>query len=145
MAEKKEEEKKERKTNALRFSLAGVQLKFSAIKSAFVGLTIPAEGVGGSWIIKLPSMKFDEVPENEFSMMTIAEKIGMDVPEVQLVDPTSISRLPDGIEALKGKAFAVKDLTGQTEGQSISKISRRCSGSGPTRKMAKPATAISPK
>ncbi|MEA2878873.1 MAG: serine/threonine-protein kinase HipA [Hyphomicrobiales bacterium] len=104
----KEEEKKERKTNALRFSLAGVQLKFSAIKSASGGLTIPAEGVGGSWIVKLPSTKFDDVPENEFSMMTLAGKIGMDVPEVQMIDPASISRLPDGIEALKGKALAVK-------------------------------------
>jgi serine/threonine-protein kinase HipA len=104
----KEEEKKERKTNALRFSLAGVQLKFSALKNASGGLTIPAEGVGGSWIVKLPSTKFDDVPENEFSMMTLAAKIGMDVPEVQLIDPASISRLPDGIEALKGKALAVK-------------------------------------
>jgi len=103
-----EEEKNERKTNAFRFSLAGVQLKFSVIKSASGGLTIPAEGVGGSWIIKLPSMKFDQVPENEFSMMTLAGKIGMDVPEIQLIDPTSISQLPDGIEALKGKALAVK-------------------------------------
>jgi serine/threonine-protein kinase HipA len=41
-------------------------------------------------------------------MMTLAAKIGMDVPEVQLIDPASISRLPDGIESLKGKAFAVK-------------------------------------
>lgn len=36
------------KTNALRFSLAGVQLKFSAINEARGGLTIPATGVGGS-------------------------------------------------------------------------------------------------
>ena len=38
----------------LRFSLAGVQLKFSAINEASGGLTIPAKGVGGSWIVKLP-------------------------------------------------------------------------------------------
>ena len=41
----------------LRFSLAGVQLKFSAIMEASGGLTIPAHGVGGSWIVKLPSMR----------------------------------------------------------------------------------------
>ncbi len=55
--------------NVLRFSLAGVQLKFSAIQNATGGVTIPAEGVGGSWIVKLPSMKFEGVPENEFAMM----------------------------------------------------------------------------
>src|SRR5882757_7100977 len=44
---------------ALRFSLAGVQLKFSAVKEATGGLTIPADGVGGSWIVKLPSTKFE--------------------------------------------------------------------------------------
>ena len=38
--------------NALRFSLAGVQLKFSAVSDAAGGLTIPASGAGGSWIVK---------------------------------------------------------------------------------------------
>ncbi|MGK7761226.1 type II toxin-antitoxin system HipA family toxin, partial [Marinovum sp. B10] len=44
----------DRRENALRFSLAGVQLKFSAVMEASGGLTIPASGVGGSWIVKLP-------------------------------------------------------------------------------------------
>ena len=42
----------DRHENALRFSLAGVQLKFSAVQVARGGLTIPASGVGGSWIVK---------------------------------------------------------------------------------------------
>src|ERR1035437_5253676 len=37
----------------LRFSLAGVQMKFSAGGSPERGLTIPAEGRGGHWILKL--------------------------------------------------------------------------------------------
>ena len=45
------------------FSLAGVQLKFSAVQAARGGLTIPARGVGGSWIVKLPSREFPGVPE----------------------------------------------------------------------------------
>jgi serine/threonine-protein kinase HipA len=94
--------------HALRFSLAGVQLKFSAVKSAAGGLTIPAEGVGGSWIVKLPSTKHDGVPENEYSMMSLAARIGMDVPEVQLVEVGSIGKLPEGIGNLKGPALAVK-------------------------------------
>jgi serine/threonine-protein kinase HipA len=42
----------------LRFSLAGVQMKFSAIGSPERGLTIPAEGRGGHWIVKLPGEQF---------------------------------------------------------------------------------------
>jgi len=49
------------------------------------GLTIPAEGVGGSWIVKLPSTSFESVPENEFAMMTLARMIGINVPEVRLI------------------------------------------------------------
>ena len=94
--------------NALRFSLAGVQLKFSAVNEASGGLTIPAKGVGGSWIVKLPSGRFKDVPENEFSMMTLARNMGMDVPATELVDVHSIGGLPEGIGALKGQALAVE-------------------------------------
>lgn len=94
--------------NALRFSLAGVQLKFSAINEARGGLTIPAKGVGGTWIVKLPSREFAGVPENEFSMMTLARLIGMDVPAIQLVDIDAVGNLPEGIGALSGQALAIE-------------------------------------
>ena len=94
--------------NALRFSLAGVQLKFSAVEAARGGLTIPVRGVGGSWIVKLPSREFERVPENEFAMMTLARLIGMDVPAIQLIDPDAIGNLPEGIGALNGQALAIE-------------------------------------
>lgn len=94
--------------NALRFSLAGVQLKFSAINEARGGLTVPAKGAGGSWIVKLPSQQYDGVPENEFSMMTLARLIGIDVPALQLVDPGAIENLPKDIGNLKGQALAIE-------------------------------------
>jgi serine/threonine-protein kinase HipA len=71
-------------------------------------LTIPAEGVGGSWIVKLPSQQFAGVPENEFSMMTIASKMGMDVPEIRLLELGEIGNIPEGIGELRGKALAIK-------------------------------------
>jgi serine/threonine-protein kinase HipA len=37
---------------AFRFSLAGVQMKFSAVMEAKGGLTIPASGMGGSWVVQ---------------------------------------------------------------------------------------------
>jgi len=104
------EARNRRRGNVLRFSLAGVQLKFSAVKNTGKngGLTIPADGIGGSWIVKLPSERFAAVPENEFSMMTLAGRLGMDVADVQLVDVESIEGLPDGIGHLKGQALAVR-------------------------------------
>jgi serine/threonine-protein kinase HipA len=99
-----------RQSHLLRFSLAGVQLKFSAVKNAAKhgGLTIPADGVGGSWIVKLPSERFAAIPENEFSMMSLARRLGMDVPDVQLIALDTIDGLPEGIGHLKGQALAVR-------------------------------------
>jgi serine/threonine-protein kinase HipA len=97
-------------TMALKFSLAGVQLKFSALKNEgnHGCLTIPLHGSGGSWIVKLPSLKNDAVPENEFSMMTLAKKLGMDVPEIMLVDVKDIAGLPNDLGTIQGKAFAIR-------------------------------------
>lgn len=92
----------------LRFSLAGIQLKFSAIEQAHGGLTIPASGVGGSWIVKLPSTRFPGVSENEFSMMTLAKAVGIDVPEIQLLNLDQVAGLPDGIGRLEGAAYAIR-------------------------------------
>lgn len=105
--------------NALRFSLAGVQLKFSAVNEAAGGLTIPAKGVGGSWIVKLPSREFAGVPENEFSMMTLARLIGMDVPALELVDIDAINNLPEGIGTLKGQALAIERFDRLSDGTAV--------------------------
>ncbi len=107
-----------RHENALRFSLAGVQLKFSAVSEAAGGLTIPAEGVGGSWIVKLPSREFEGVAENEFSMMTLAGKIGMNVPPIRLIDPASIRNLPEGLGTLKGQTLAIERFD-RLDGQAV--------------------------
>jgi len=101
-------EDEERKERALRFSLAGVQIKFSAIIESTGGLTIPAKGVGGSWIVKLPSREYKGVPENEYSMMTIARLMGMDVPAIDLINPGDIKNLPKGIDKLNGQAFVIE-------------------------------------
>jgi len=91
----------------IKFSLAGVQMKFSAIKEATGGLTIPATGRGGSWIVKLASETFEAVPENEAAMMTVAREAGLDVPEFDLVPIASVSGLPAGMRKDK-RAYIVK-------------------------------------
>jgi serine/threonine-protein kinase HipA len=92
----------------LRFSLAGVQLKFSAVMEASGGLTIPAEGMGGSWIVKLPSHRFPAVPENEFAMLELARRVGIAVPENRLVPVADIKGLPEEARAPGGQALAVR-------------------------------------
>ncbi len=114
-----ESDRDDDRNNALRFSLAGVQLKFSAINETEGGLTIPAKGIGGSWIVKLPSREFAGVPENEFSMMTLARLIGMDVPAMRLVNVNAIRNLPDGIGTLKGQALAIERFDRLPDGGAV--------------------------
>ena len=114
-----EEEQAAREARAMRFSLAGVQLKFSALTDATGGLTIPASGMGGSWIIKLPSEKFDGVPENEFSMMTLARLVGMNVPAVELVDTAAIDGLPREVAGLSGQSLAIERFDRLSDGGAV--------------------------
>ncbi|MDF3362883.1 type II toxin-antitoxin system HipA family toxin [Sulfitobacter sp. Ks41] len=107
------------KDNMLRFSLAGVQLKFSAIEAASGGLTIPASGIGGNWIVKLPSRDYLGVPENEFSMMRLASMLGIDVPRINLVDIESIANLPDDTDRFGTKAFVIERFDRRSSGDRV--------------------------
>jgi serine/threonine-protein kinase HipA len=92
----------------LRFSLAGVQLKFSGdlVNSKIV---IPARGVGGHWIIKLPSPGYSNVNELEFSMLQLASEIGITVPEFRLVPLSHLENLPKDLpETLDGDCLLSK-------------------------------------
>lgn len=79
-----------------RFSLAGVQLKFSML-SQDDRLTLPAYGEGGDWIVKLPDVQYPDVPRNEFVMMSLAGAAGIEVPALRLVHRDEISGLPDRV------------------------------------------------
>jgi serine/threonine-protein kinase HipA len=92
----------------LRFSLAGVQLKFSALMDPSKGLTLPVGGIGGDWIVKLPSPRFEAVPENEYAMMTLAQSVGIDVPDVRLVATKEIGGLPSDLPEAFGQSLAVR-------------------------------------
>jgi len=92
----------------LRFSLAGVALKFSMLAKDD-RLTLPAFGQGGDWILKLPDRTYPDVPRNEHAMMSLAAAVGMDVPEVRLYERDELDSLPSrvwpGAETL---AYAVR-------------------------------------
>jgi serine/threonine-protein kinase HipA len=103
----------------LRFSLAGVQLKFSAVMEATGGLTVPAGGMGGAWIVKLPSARYKAVPENEFAMLELARRVGISVPENRLVEVASIKGLPEEAHTMGGQALAVKRFDRLPGGQAV--------------------------
>jgi serine/threonine-protein kinase HipA len=100
-------------------SLAGVQLKFSATIEASDNLTIPADGIDGSWIVKLPSSRFPSLPENEYVMMTLARIIGIDVPRTELIDIGTIRGLPIDAGAMEGKALIVERFDRDDKGETI--------------------------
>jgi serine/threonine-protein kinase HipA len=102
-----------------RFSLAGVQLKFSALAESTGGLTIPASGVGGDWIIKLPAQNFASVPENEWSMLELAREVGINVPETRLIDLGDVVGLPDLGAISSNQALAIKRFDRAEDGTRI--------------------------
>jgi len=107
------------KEEVLRFSLAGVQLKFSAMGRGGKQLRIPAQGPDGQWIVKLPSPRFPNVPENEFAMMTLAKAVGIDVPEFGLIPVTSIGNLPAEFAEDKTNAYFIRRFDRGPNGERI--------------------------
>lgn len=74
----------------LRFSLAGVQMKFSVVRTE-KKLTLPARDSLGEWIVKLDSPRFRNLPENEYATLEWARKAGFSVPECHLYPVASLN------------------------------------------------------
>jgi len=77
------------KEPGLRFSLAGVQMKFSVLRDP-ERITLPASNQDGEWIVKLGSVRFPFTVENEYAIMQWAMSAGFDVPECHLQDVTTV-------------------------------------------------------
>jgi len=95
----------ERVPEGFRFSLAGVQLKFSMLRQGD-SFTLPAHDERGDWIVKMDAGAFPGVVQNELSMMTWAREAGFSVPLCEMVDadrlgPVAAYAQPDL------KAFAI--------------------------------------
>jgi serine/threonine-protein kinase HipA len=113
------EARKKEPGRVLRFSLAGVQLKFSAVGNPDKILTIPVEGRGGHWIVKLPSPRFQNVPENEFSMMKLAAAVGIETAEAGLVTTNEVEGLPPELRRETAKSLYVRRFDRAENGQRI--------------------------
>ena len=77
-----------------RFSLAGVQLKFSVVRDG-EKLALSAHGNRGDWIVKVGSDEFPGLSENEFSMLEWAKSSGFEVPETELLDVGAVPQIAE--------------------------------------------------
>lgn len=91
----------------IRFSLAGIQVKFS-MRWDGKGLVLPMSGEGGDWIVKLPDRRFSNVPRNEYAMLYWAGLVGIEVPETKLIEGRELSGLPDGMIREDELAFVIR-------------------------------------
>lgn len=78
----------------LKFSLAGVQMKFSMLRQG-ERLTLAGEQALGNYLVKPPSRDFEALPLVEAASMQVAQAAGIEVPEIRLVPASQIDGLPD--------------------------------------------------
>ncbi len=90
-----------------KFSLAGVQMKFS-MKEKDGRYNLVKEDLLGDWIIKTPSTKHKFVPLNEYTAMSLTKKIGIDIPDIKLVEMDRLDQLPQINLPDEKYAFAIK-------------------------------------
>ena len=94
-------------TQENKFSLAGVQMKFS-MKEKDGRYNLSKGDVLGDWIIKTPSTKHKFVPLNEYTAMSLAGLAGVDIPEIKLVKLDKLDNLPQINLPDEREAFAIK-------------------------------------
>jgi serine/threonine-protein kinase HipA len=90
-----------------KFSLAGVQMKFS-MKQKDGRYNLSKGDTLGDWIIKTPSTRHKDVPVNEFTAMTLASMVDVEVPEIKLVELNKLDNLPQINLPDEKLAFAIK-------------------------------------
>lgn len=90
-----------------KFSLAGVQMKFS-MKEQDGRYNLSKDDVLGDWIVKTPSTLHKNVPLNEYTAMYLASLVGVEVPEIKLVELSKLDNLPQINLPNETYAFAIK-------------------------------------
>jgi serine/threonine-protein kinase HipA len=92
---------------ALRFSLAGVQLKLSMSRRDDRWI-LPMSGIGGEWIAKISwTERFSGLAENEYSTMQWAKLAGFMVPECELTTMASLGGVPATLRAGRPESLSV--------------------------------------
>ena len=100
----------------LRWSLGGIQLKFSVERRDRVSLPLHGRG---SWILKLPDGKHPGLARAEYAAMEWARAVGFDVPDVDLLDPHEVEGLPPDACDNLSEALLIRRFDRGEEGRSI--------------------------
>lgn len=100
-----------------KFSLAGVQMKFS-MKEKDGRYNLSNDNILGDWIVKTPSTKHQDVPVNEFTAMKLAQLAGIIIPDIKLVELNKLDNLPAINLPNEQLAFAIKRFD-RNEGERI--------------------------
>ncbi len=90
-----------------RFSLAGVQLKFSVLREG-EKLTLPAPGREGEWIVKLDSSYFTRLVENEYATLEWARAADFPVPECHIEPAASLPVALRRFAGAEGKVLVIR-------------------------------------
>lgn len=105
-------------TDRIRFSLAGIQLKFSMTQTS-ERLTVPTQNGLGEIILKTPSSRHLFVPEAEFTALRLAEAAGVQVAEAWLVEPDAVEGIPERFLTGSARSLAVRRFDRGREGRRI--------------------------
>lgn len=101
----------------LRFSLAGVGLKFS-MRQEGDRLVLPAHGKGGDWIVKTPDGNYPGLVANEAAMMRMASEVGIEVPEVHVRHRDQVDELGEGAwPSDEDEAYVIRRFDRTAEGR----------------------------
>lgn len=102
----------------VKFSLAGIQLKFTANPDGN-RLTVPGAAETGRCIIKVASERFRDLPQAEYGAMELARMIGVDTAPCRLVPREAVSGVPDELLAHGPDVLVVDRFDRTAEGERI--------------------------
>ncbi|WP_431812997.1 type II toxin-antitoxin system HipA family toxin [Kocuria sp. cx-455] len=103
---------------SMKFSLAGIQVKFSADVSSD-RFTLPASSSQAKWFVKPPAQDFPHLPENEHAVMQLAAHAGLNVAHTKLVSKEQFRDVPDRVWAGKGHGLAIERFDRTNSGPRI--------------------------
>lgn len=107
-----------RPTGVVKFSLAGIQLKFTANPDG-ERLTVPGGHDGGRCIIKVPSEHFPNLPEAEYAAMQLASTIGVAIAPCRLAPCGSVVGIPEELLAHGSNVLVVDRFDRTADGGRI--------------------------
>lgn len=102
----------------VKFSLAGIQLKFAANPEGN-RLTVPGAAETGRCIIKVASERFRDLPQAEYGAMQLARMIGVNIASCRLVPRETIDGVPEELLAHGPEVLVVERFDRRGDGERI--------------------------